>query len=98
SRLNVRAGQRVRVGPLLMQALEVALRAAELTDGDVDPTVGRALELAGYDRDWRRAPPPAEEPGPRGPIVARLLAGYRTVRLDRRSFTVSLPAGIRLDL
>ncbi len=36
-----------------MEALEVALRAAELTDGDVDPTVGRALELAGYDRDWR---------------------------------------------
>ena len=29
----------------------MALRAAELTDGDVDPTVIEALELAGYD-DW----------------------------------------------
>jgi thiamine biosynthesis lipoprotein len=43
----------VRVAPLLTEALLVALRAAELTDGDVDPTVGAALVLAGYDRDWR---------------------------------------------
>ena len=34
------------VGPLLMDALTLALRAAELTGGDVDPTIGRALELA----------------------------------------------------
>ncbi len=30
----------------------LALRGAALTDGDVDPTIGRALELAGYDRDF----------------------------------------------
>jgi thiamine biosynthesis lipoprotein len=51
--LNARAGRPTRVGPLLLEALELALRAAALTDGDVDPTVGRALELIGYDRDWR---------------------------------------------
>jgi thiamine biosynthesis lipoprotein ApbE len=63
SRVNAHAGGRpVRVGPLLIEALEVALRAAELTDGDVDPTVGAALALAGYDRDWRLLDPPAEEP------------------------------------
>lgn len=45
--LNALAGGRpVRVTPLLVEALQVALRAAELTDGDVDPTVGAALVLA----------------------------------------------------
>lgn len=52
SQLNARAGHQVRVSSMLMEALALALRAAELTDGDVDPTIGRALELAGYDRDW----------------------------------------------
>ena len=28
------------------------LRAAELTDGDVDPTLGSALVALGYDRDF----------------------------------------------
>jgi thiamine biosynthesis lipoprotein len=51
--VNAARGRAVRVGPLLADALELALRAARLTDGDVDPTVGSALTLAGYDRDWR---------------------------------------------
>jgi thiamine biosynthesis lipoprotein len=53
TRVNTHAGRTVEIDPLLIEAVEVALRAAELTDGDVDPTVGVALELAGYDRDWR---------------------------------------------
>lgn len=53
TRVNMHAGGRpVPVAPLLVEALRVALRAAELTDGDVDPTVGGALTLAGYDRDF----------------------------------------------
>ena len=53
TRVNAHAGGRpVPVAPLLVEALQVALRAAELTDGDVDPTVGAALVLAGYDRDF----------------------------------------------
>jgi thiamine biosynthesis lipoprotein ApbE len=53
SRVNAAAGgPPVPVAPLLIEALELALRAARLTDGDVDPTVGAALVLAGYDRDW----------------------------------------------
>ncbi len=50
--LNRRAGSVTRVSPLLREALLLALRGAALTDGDVDPTIGRALELAGYDRDF----------------------------------------------
>jgi thiamine biosynthesis lipoprotein len=61
-RVNAGAGRFVSVGPLLIEAVQVALRAAELTDGDVDPTVGNALVLAGYDRDWTLLPKPADEP------------------------------------
>ncbi len=53
TRVNTHAGgPPVPVAPLLVEALQVALRAAELTNGDVDPTVGAALVLAGYDRDF----------------------------------------------
>jgi thiamine biosynthesis lipoprotein ApbE len=64
SRVNRAGGRPVRVSPLLMEALTVALRGAELTDGDVDPTLGRALELAGYDRDRLLLTPPHGEPPP----------------------------------
>jgi thiamine biosynthesis lipoprotein ApbE len=98
SRVNDRAGRPVQVGPLLMEALEVALRAAELTDGDVDPTLGRALELAGYDRDRLLLYPSRGEPEPRARIAVRSLAGWRSVILDRARSTVRIPRGIRLDL
>jgi len=42
----------VSVSPLLAEAVAVSLRAARLTDGDVDPTVGAALAALGYDRDF----------------------------------------------
>jgi len=52
--VNESAGGRpVQVSDLLAQAIELAMRATELTGGDVDPTVGRALVLSGYDRDWK---------------------------------------------
>jgi thiamine biosynthesis lipoprotein len=111
SRLNARAGRSTEVSPLLMDALALALRAAELTDGDVDPTIGRALELAGYDREWQLleqstvAPIPASEQSPpvdqRGPalaIMARVHAGWQTIALDRVNRTVRVPVGVKLDL
>ena len=45
------------VSPLLAEAVAVALRAARLTDGDVDPTVGGAMAAAGYDRDFHSIMP-----------------------------------------
>ncbi len=101
TRVNAHAGGRpVPVAPLLVEALQVALRAAELTDGDVDPTVGAALVLAGYDRDFslltqRREP--VEIPSP-PTLIARRLSGHRTVELDAGRCTVRIPDGIVLDL
>jgi thiamine biosynthesis lipoprotein len=97
SNLNAHAGRTVKASPMLFAAVELAVRAAQLTDGDVDPTVGRALVLAGYDRDWRLLAPPGEQPE-RPAIVARVRAGWRSLELDRARSTIRLPAGVRLDL
>ncbi|HEX3451743.1 MAG TPA: FAD:protein FMN transferase, partial [Solirubrobacteraceae bacterium] len=102
-RCNQRAGRSVAVGALLFEALELALDAARLTDGDVDPTVGRALELAGYDRDWSLLAPPRGEPAPHAPRPAATLrlrarSGWRTIELDATTRTVRVPSGITLDL
>jgi FAD:protein FMN transferase len=101
-RCNRLAGRRVAVGPLLFEALALALDAARLTDGDVDPTIGRSLALAGYDRDWRLLAPARGEPagnGARRPLLTlRERAGWRTIELDASTQTVRVPAGIGLDL
>lgn len=99
SRANAQAGRWTRTGPLLIEALELALRAATLTDGDVDPTVGRALELAGYDRDWQLLDPPgASEESPSPVIIARTRRAWRELELDRASGAIRMPIGVRLDL
>jgi thiamine biosynthesis lipoprotein ApbE len=97
SRLNSNAGRSMRASPLLIEALELALRAAELTGGDVDPTVGLALEMAGYDRDWRLLQASCDEPEPPR-ITARVGVGWRTVALDRPARSIRIPSGVRLDL
>jgi thiamine biosynthesis lipoprotein len=94
SRVNAAAGRPVVVGELFARALETALRAAELTAGDVDPTCGAALVAAGYDRDFeqlRQAGVRVTVNGPRpGP-------GWRTVRWDAANRRVTVPRGTLLD-
>jgi thiamine biosynthesis lipoprotein ApbE len=92
--LDQAAGQPVQVSALLAEAIAVALRAAELTGGDVDPTVGEAIAAAGYDRDFTLVPPD----GPAVNLVIRAVPGWRQVRLDRATGTLTLPPGTRLDL
>jgi thiamine biosynthesis lipoprotein len=108
ARVNARAGRTVRVDPLLAEALELALRAAELTGGDVDPTLGASLELAGYDRDWQllEEPCPLEPHGaaPHSPqdaslrVLASVRAGWESVELDRERATLRIPPAVKLDL
>jgi thiamine biosynthesis lipoprotein len=50
SRANAGAGTWVDVDPLLVAATTAALHAAEVTDGLVDPCLGRALISLGYDQ------------------------------------------------
>jgi FAD:protein FMN transferase len=93
-RAERKAGTAVEVSGMLADAVAVALHAAEVTDGDLDPTVGTQLVRLGYDRDFRlvatdgAAIPVAGAPRPR----------WREVRLDRRARLLTVPRGVRLDL
>ena len=52
SQANAHAGRTRKATPELRAAVEVALAAANATGGLVDPTIGRALRDAGYDRTF----------------------------------------------
>jgi thiamine biosynthesis lipoprotein len=92
--VNRADGRPVVIGPVLVEAVEVALRAARLTEGRVDPTVGRALVVLGYDRDFDEL----ERLGP--PLVVRTgrVPGWQAVELDHDRSTLRVPAGVLLDL
>jgi thiamine biosynthesis lipoprotein ApbE len=93
-RLNAGAGREQRVSPLLGRAIHEALRAAQLSDGDVDPTVGAALRRAGYDVDF------AELPLDGGPLVliVRPVPGWQRVRYTPQTRRVHAPADVEIDL
>ena len=85
-------GRPARISPLLAEAIAVALRAARLTEGDVDPTVGAAMSAVGYDRDFEQIQPI----GPPLALTVRTVPGWREVHLEGQSLT--MPAGVQLDL
>jgi thiamine biosynthesis lipoprotein ApbE len=91
----------VSVSPLLAEAVAVALRAAWLTDGDLDPTVGGALADLGYDRDFAELPKPGQAAtagDDAGDVSVRVIPGWRSVRVDVGTGGLYVPAGVRLDL
>ena len=90
-RVNAAAGRPVLVSAEFAAAVRVALRVAAATDGLVVPTIGAALEAAGYDRDFGGL---RGDPGPAG--AAPLLPSWRRIGLNGRMLL--LPAGCRLDL
>jgi thiamine biosynthesis lipoprotein len=84
----------VEISPLLAEAITVALRAARLTDGDVDPTVGAAMNAVGYDRDFSLV----QREGPAVTLTVRTVPGWRQVEFDEQARLLRMPPGIRLDL
>jgi FAD:protein FMN transferase len=91
STVNAAAGRTLQVSPLFVDAIGAALRAAELTAGDVDPTVGEALVALGFSGG-----DPARGARPLVSVVA--VPGYEAVELDRAHSTVRVARGVRLDL
>jgi thiamine biosynthesis lipoprotein len=83
-----------QLSPLLAEAIAVALRAARLTGGDVDPTVAGAMSALGYDRDFALLP----DAGPPVRLTVRAVPGWRQVGLDEQSRLLTLPRGVNLDL
>ena len=83
-------GRPVRVSALLYEAVSVACAVAERTGGAVDPTVGRAVEALGYDRDFAEVPARSAPPLRRRPVPA---PGWWRIDLDDRTRSVAVPAG-----
>ena len=91
--LHACAGRTVEVSPLLFEALDVAYSVAAKTHGAVDPTVGRAVEALGYDRDFDQIQSRPLRVTDLGPAP-----GFRHLQLDRARGTARIPEGVRLDL
>jgi len=106
SRLNAADGAVTTVSELFADLLEAALRAARLTDGDVDPTCGQALAEIGYDRDFaelraaqaQAAGSPTAGGPPHRLRRAGRVPGWHSVQLDRGRRQVRLAHGAQLDL
>jgi thiamine biosynthesis lipoprotein len=94
SRANAAAGARVAVGPLFADALDVALRAAEITDGAVDPIVGSSVVALGYDRTFATLQPVDSRPA----AATRPAARWQAVEWDPARRLLRLPPGTALDL
>jgi FAD:protein FMN transferase len=90
SQVNAAAGEPVYVSREFAAMLALALDAAQQTAGLVDPTLGAALERAGYDADFASLRPDRRLPVPdvRVPRASPQLTGR----------VVTVPRGVRLDL
>jgi thiamine biosynthesis lipoprotein len=85
--VNAAPGDVVRVSPEFLRAVRAALAAAHATDGLVEPTLGAAVEAAGYGADLHALP----ADGPLAPAPPR--TDWRSLRageslLARRPGTV----------
>jgi FAD:protein FMN transferase len=95
-RLNAAAGTGpVEVGARLLEAVEVALRAAVETRGLVDPTVGRTLRLAGYDRRFATV---KLRDGAAFHARFAVVPGFGGIQVDPARRTIALDPEVELDL
>ena len=87
-------GRWTALSSLLTLAIASALRAARLTGGLVDPTVGRAMRLIGYDDDFAHVAREA------GPLELRLepVPGWRALEFDEAARSLRLPREVEVDL
>jgi thiamine biosynthesis lipoprotein ApbE len=94
SRLNAIPDREVIVSPLLAKLIAAALRGARLTDGAVDPTIGSAMKLAGYNADF--ADVPAD--GLAIDLVVSRVPGWQAIAFNESSRSIQLPPGVEIDL
>jgi thiamine biosynthesis lipoprotein len=94
SRLNAMPDREVLVSPLLSSLIAAALRGARLTDGAVDPTVGSAIKLAGYDTDFAQV----AADGMAIDLVVSRVPGWQAIAFNEAARTIRIPRGVDLDL
>lgn len=94
---------RAVVSPLLGGCIEAALHAARITDGLVDPTVGRAVSAAGYDVDLATVQSRGPSEWSRFPVAfadtaVKVVPGWRSLDYHPGDRVLTLPRGAQLDL
>ena len=106
SRLNSHPHERFRASSMLLDAVEVALWAADATGGLYDPTILSALNNAGYDRSFELI----EQPAPLSAAADLARNGhpaaqpalkpftFRSVQLNRPKREIYKPVGVAFDL
>ncbi len=92
--IRASAGRPTKVSPLLARAIAGAIDGARRSNGAVDPTVGRAMRVIGYDLDFDRIV------GSARPLELRIapVPGWSAISLDARSRQLRVPRGVELDL
>ena len=83
-------GTPVKISPFLFEPLQFALEMAKLTDGLFDPTVGKVMELHGFNRHYLMGDtiesPSAED------------VTYRCIELNQQTHTLLLKKPLVIDL
>jgi len=87
-------GRWTQASRLFREALRAGVRAAAITGGDVDPTVGASLNALGWDRDFTIV---VSRDGA-AQIEAVPAAGWRRIEIDDARGRVRVPAGVTIDL
>jgi thiamine biosynthesis lipoprotein len=102
SALNADPAETVAVTPLMRRIVETGIRGARATGGLVDPTLGDAIEDAGYTSHLAGPEIPLAQALELAPALARgwpsPRASWERVSVDRRAGTITRPPGVKLDL
>ncbi len=93
--LNNAGGRATPASALLRRAVTAAMTVAEATGGLVDPTVGRAIRLAGYDRTFVLL---TQRDGTPIRPTFEAAGRWREITVDETAGTVRIPQGVELDL
>jgi thiamine biosynthesis lipoprotein len=100
--LSARGGGTFASGPLLAEAVRLAIRAAEVSDGAVDPTLGASLIGLGYDRDFGEldaiAPHAPLGTDPRIVVQQHHVARWADIAVLDAPPRITVPPGVMLDL
>lgn len=111
-RVNASPGRFVSTSQLLVEAVRTAVRAAWLTEGAVDPTLGDAIARAGYWRDFSELEHPLDDPlamttdlheaasstAPRPNPRRERASRWKLIEIEPNPARVKIPTGARLDL
>lgn len=94
NQLNRSGGKMFRVSKTLWEVIQLSLQVAEESSGYVTPTVLRALETAGYTRDFELI----RSSKVYGLQEFRSVPDYQEIILQEEGRWIGLPIGMRLDL